>query len=78
MIPQLLVITPSELPLPPTVPPAYLDLTSGGFVLQRPVASVLGRLVALQMSWGKIKARLSRRQPDTDKKLAPPEAKPGG
>ena len=78
MIPHSLEITLPELPLPPTVPPAYLDPTSGSFVLQLPVASVLGRLVALRMSWGKIKARLSRRQPDTDKKLTPPEAKPGG
>jgi hypothetical protein len=78
VIPHSLVITPSELPSPPTVPPAYLDPISGSLVLQLPVASVLGRLVAPRMSWGKIKARLSRRQPETDKKLAPLEAKPGG
>jgi hypothetical protein len=57
---------------------AYLDPGSGSFILQLLVAGVLGGLVALRMSWGKIKARFSRRPPDTDEKLTPPEAKPGG
>ena len=60
------------------VPPAYLDPGSGSFILQLLVAGILGGLVALRMSWGKIKARFSRRPPETDDKATPPEAKPGG
>ena len=77
LLPSLL-ITPFHLDLPPAVPPAYLDPGSGSFILQLLVAGILGGLVALRMSWGKIKARFSRRPPDTDDKATPPEAKPGG
>jgi hypothetical protein len=59
-------------------PPAYLDPGSGSFILQLLVAGILGGLVALRMSWGKIKARFSRRPPDTDDKPIPPGTKPSG
>jgi len=57
---------------------AYLDPGSGSFILQLLVAGILGGLVALRMSWGKIKARFSRRPPEPDDTPTPPEAKPGG
>jgi hypothetical protein len=57
---------------------AYLDPGSGSFILQLLVAGILGGLVALRMSWGKIKARFSRRPQEPDDTPTPPEAKPGG
>lgn len=58
-------------------PAAYLDPGSGSFILQLLVASLLGGLVALRMSWSKIKARFTRRPPKDDGPPAPPEVKPG-
>ena len=59
------------------LPPAYLDPGSGSFILQLLVAGILGGLVALRMSWGKLKARFSRRPPEPDDTPTPPENKPG-
>lgn len=38
-------------------PPAYLDPSSGSFILQLLIAALLGIGVALRASWGKIKRR---------------------
>ncbi|MBM3122162.1 MAG: hypothetical protein FJZ97_08240 [Chloroflexi bacterium] len=56
---------------------AYLDPGSGSFILQLLVAGILGGLVALRMSWAKIKARLTRKPEASDQPAAPPEDKPG-
>lgn len=58
-------------------PPAYLDPGSGSFILQLLVAGILGGLVALRMSWAKIKARLTRRPDASDQRATTPEDKPG-
>ncbi len=60
-----------------TPPPAYLDPGSGSFILQLLVAGILGGLVALRMSWSKIKARFTRRPEGSDDASAPQEDKPG-
>jgi hypothetical protein len=60
-----------------TSPPAYLDPGSGSFILQLLIAGILGGLVALRMSWSKIKARFTRRPEGSDDGIAPPEDKPG-
>jgi hypothetical protein len=78
MILHSLVIAPLHLPIPLAAPPAYLDPGSGSFILQLLVASILGGLVALRMSWAKIKARFSRRPPETDDKPIPPGTEPSG
>ncbi len=51
-LPSLLIAT-AQL----ATPPAYLDPGSGSFILQLLIAGILGGLVALRMSWSKIKAR---------------------
>lgn len=58
-----------------TSPPAYLDPGSGSFILQLLIAGILGGLVALRMSWGKIKARFTRKPEDATPST--PEDKPG-
>ena len=58
-------------------PPAYLDPGSGSFILQLLIAGILGGLVALRMSWSKIKARFERKPVGSDEPSAPPEDKPG-
>ena len=58
-------------------PPAYLDPGSGSFILQLLVAGILGGLVALRMSWAKIKARFTRKPDASEQPAAPPEDKPG-
>lgn len=56
---------------------AYLDPGSGSFILQLLIAGILGGLVALRMSWSKIKARFERKPEGSDEPSAPPEDKPG-
>ncbi len=56
---------------------AYLDPGSGSFILQLLIAGILGGLVALRMSWSKIKARFTRRTEGSDEPSAPQEDKPG-
>jgi hypothetical protein len=58
-------------------PPAYLDPGSGSFILQLLIAGLLGGLVALRMSWSKIKARFTRKSEGSEPPAAPPEDKPG-
>jgi hypothetical protein len=60
-----------------TPPPAYLDPGSGSFILQLLVAGILGGLVALRMSWSKLKARFTRRPEGSDDASTPPEDKSG-
>jgi hypothetical protein len=71
----LLTVPMAELAGRLAAPPAYLDPGSGSFILQLLVAGLLGGLVALRMSWGKLKARFTRRP--VDKSETPPEDKPG-
>jgi len=71
-LPSLLIATAQLAP-----PPAYLDPGSGSFILQLLIAGILGGLVALRMSWSKIKARFTRRPEGSDEPSAPPEDKPG-
>lgn len=59
----------------PLAPLAYLDPGSGSFILQLLIAGILGGLVALRMSWGKIKARFTRKPEDATPST--PEDKPG-
>jgi hypothetical protein len=63
--------------LAPQAPLAYLDPGSGSFILQLLVAGILGGLVALRMSWAKIKARFTRKPDVSDPPATPPEDKPG-
>lgn len=57
---------------------AYLDPGSGSFILQLLVAGILGGLVALRMSWSKIKARFTRKPADSPEDTsAHPEDEPG-
>jgi hypothetical protein len=64
-------------PLIATRPPfAYLDPGSGSFILQLLIAGILGGLVALRMSWARIKARLRRKPQADDRPAPPPEDKP--
>lgn len=56
---------------------AYLDPGSGSFILQLLVAGILGGLVALRMSWSKLKARFTRRPEGSDEPGTPSEDKPG-
>jgi hypothetical protein len=58
-------------------PFAYLDPGSGSFILQLLVAGILGGLVALRMSWAKIKARFTRKSQGSEGGEPPPEDKPG-
>jgi len=58
-------------------PFAYLDPGSGSFILQLLVAGILGGLVALRMSWNKIKARFTRKPGVGEPPATPPEDKPG-
>jgi len=58
-------------------PFAYLDPGSGSFILQLLVAGILGGLVALRMSWSKIKARFTRKSGLGEQPATPPEDKPG-
>jgi len=58
-------------------PPAYLDPGSGSFILQLLVAGFLGGLVALRMSWSKLKARFTRRPEGSDEPGTPSDDKPG-
>lgn len=74
-VPTLLTSAPLAVSL--ASPPAYLDPGSGSFILQLLVAGILGGLVALRMSWGKLKARFSRRPENPDPAATPPEDKPG-
>lgn len=56
---------------------AYLDPGSGSFILQLLIAGILGGLVALRMSWSKLKARFTRRPEGSDDASTPPEDKSG-
>lgn len=49
--------------LPSLVPPAYLDPGSGSYLLQLLIAGLLGGLFVIRLSWGRIRAFFSRRQP---------------
>lgn len=72
-LPMLLTSAHQAVPL--VSPPAYLDPGSGSFILQLLVAGILGGLVAIRMSWSKIKARFTHKSQETG--TAPPEDKPG-
>ncbi len=72
-VPTLLTSAPLAVSL--ASPPAYLDPGSGSFILQLLVAGILGGLVAIRMYWSKIKARFSRKPPESS--TSTPEDKPG-
>ena len=77
MLPGFFTVPLSELAGRLASPPAYLDPGSGSFILQLLVAGILGGLVALRMSWAKIKARFTRKSDVSDRPATPPEDKPG-
>lgn len=41
-------------------PPAYLDPGSGSYLIQLVIAGALGALLAIRMSWGRIKGIFRR------------------
>ena len=41
-------------------PPAYLDPGSGSYLIQLVIAGALGALLAIRMSWGRIKGMFRR------------------
>jgi hypothetical protein len=45
---------------------AYLDPGSGSFLLQLLAAGVLGALFAARVLWGRVKARLRRKQQESE------------
>lgn len=77
MLPGSLVVPLMGLAIRLASPPAYLDPGSGSFILQLLVAGILGGLVALRMSWSKIKARFTRKSGPGEQSGRPPEDKPG-
>lgn len=77
MLPGLAMLPLTEFAGRLASPPAYYDPGSGSYILQLLVAGILGGLVALRMSWAKIKARFSRKSDAGDHPATPPEDKPG-
>jgi hypothetical protein len=53
---------------PAAAPPAYLDPGSGSYLIQLVVAGALGALLALRMSWGRIKGIFRRGSRTEDEK----------
>jgi len=47
-------------------PPAYLDPGSGSYLIQLVVAGALGALLAIRMSWSRIKDLFRRKGKPTD------------
>ncbi|HSR46486.1 MAG TPA: hypothetical protein VLL77_00725 [Anaerolineales bacterium] len=47
-------------------PPAYLDPGSGSYLIQLVLAGALGALLAIRMSWGRIKGMFRRGEPAED------------
>jgi hypothetical protein len=68
------LLTSTQLAVSLASPPAYLDPGSGSFILQLLIAGILGGLVALRMSWSKLKARFTRKSEDAASST--PEDKP--
>lgn len=51
------------MPVPIIAPPAYLDPGSGSYLIQLVIAGALGALLAIRMSWDRIKGMFRRGTP---------------